>query len=36
MTHKKEGFLPVINEQTKILILGTLPSDTSLVCFLYM
>ncbi|MEI6889436.1 MAG: DNA-deoxyinosine glycosylase [Bacteroidales bacterium] len=30
MTHKKEGFLPVIDEQTRILILGTLPSDTSL------
>lgn len=30
MTQKKEGFLPVISVQTKILILGTLPSDTSL------
>jgi len=30
MTQKKVGFLPIINEQTRILILGTLPSDTSL------
>ncbi len=30
MTTKKEGFPPVINEQTRILILGTLPSDISI------